>query len=159
MHVFTVDVDHIDALLTAGLAFTTPERPLTWYHPAPQESDAADLSAFAHVLTLDTAGRVGAMLLAENTRSTNHVHHTNDWEVPYLFQALPGKPDPVVVLKAITCLEHQSCAHPGWTDSEALVFCDALRHLAIAQLPGWASLDDTAWPIRGRDIFDKQPRP
>lgn len=151
MSAFIVDVDHIDALITAGLAFGRDLDPVTWYHPAITD-DLTDLADRTHRLTPETAGRVGAMLLAENARSVNHRYDTDEWEEPYVYHAVPGEPDPVVVLKAIRCLEYQSCEHPEWPESEAFAFCDALRHKAIAHLPGWHSLS-IAWPIQDRQIF------
>ncbi|MFI5593455.1 hypothetical protein ACIA5G_50985 [Amycolatopsis sp. NPDC051758] len=155
---FLVEADHIDALLTAGLAYGRELGTLTWYHPIPDGAALDDLSALAWRLTSDTAGRVGAMLLAENARSVNHAHQRDDWEPPYLFRELAGDPDPVVVLKAISCLENQSCEHPGWPDSEASAFCDALHRMAVCMLPGWRQLTDATWPIRDRRIFEQPNR-
>ncbi|MGH3900427.1 MAG: hypothetical protein ACRDTA_19720 [Pseudonocardiaceae bacterium] len=62
-----------------------------------------------HIDVLLTAGRVGAMSLAENTRSVNYLHEEGCWEPVYLFHPLPGTPDPLAVLKAIAGLEYQSC--------------------------------------------------
>lgn len=39
-------------------------------------------------------------------------------------------------------LEYQSCEHPGWRESEAARFCDALRSHLIARLPG---MDEAPW--------------
>jgi hypothetical protein len=61
-----------------------------------------------HELTTDTAGRVGAMLLAENRRSVDHRYDEQKLAEPYLFTRLTGTPDPVVVLKVINCHEYQS---------------------------------------------------
>lgn len=91
------------------------------------------------------------MLLAENTRSVNHRNDEDDWEPVYLFHPLPGTPDPLVVLKAIACLEYQSCEHDGWLDSEARVFCQALRQVTITKLPGYHDVD--GWPIETRAVF------
>jgi len=43
----------------------------------------------------------------------------------------------VQVLKAINCLDYQSCEHPGWRTSEARAFLDALQSAAIDALPGY----------------------
>ena len=158
MSAFLVDVEHIDALLTAGLVYGRDRSPLTWYYPMPEGDQPEDLAALAHQLTPASAGRVGAMLLAENVRSVNHAHGRDQWEPPYLFQELPGQPDPVVVLKAISCLQNQSCEHPGWPDSEAYAFLDALHRMTVTQLPGWRELSNSAWPIQDRLIFE-HPRP
>ncbi len=70
------------------------------------------------------------MLLAENARSFNHCHDELDWEPVYLFHPLPGAPDPLVVLKAIACLQYQSCEHP-WV----------ARQRSAGVLPGAAGSD------------------
>lgn len=156
-----VDTVHIDALLTAGLRLPRGgQGPLTWFWPA---LDAAtDRGSWTsnqlleqarqrrRQLTDHTCGRVGAMLLAENRRSVDHRYDEQDWEPPYLFTALPGNPDPVVVLKAIDCYRYQSCEHPGWPASEALQFCLALQALAIGHLPGY---DHAPWDITDRNVF------
>jgi hypothetical protein len=153
MPAFLVPTDHIDALLTAGLVYGREHGPLTWYYPMPEGDQPDDLTALTQQLTPATAGRVGAMLLAENVRSVNYADHRDEWEPPYLFRELPGHPDPVMVLKAISCLENQSCEHPCWPDSEAYTFLDALHRMTIAQLPGWRQMTNTVWPIRDRAIF------
>jgi hypothetical protein len=152
---------HIDVLLTAGLRSASGWRgPLTWFWPAiDADSDrgswtSAELQEQAtqrrRLLTPQTAGRVGALLLAENRRSVDHRYDETEWEEPYLFEPVPGWPDPVIVLKAIACYEYQSCEHPGWRTSEAHAFCQALRARAISLLPGY---DQAPWDINDRTVF------
>ena len=50
----------------------------------------------------------------------------------------------VQVLKAVSCYEYQSCEHPGWDESKAKRFCEALTHAAIRMLPGY---EESAWEI------------
>lgn len=150
MSTFSVTTVHIDSLLSAGLAFCTERNPLTWHYPPPTAGEPATVGR-ERALSPATAGRVGAMLLAENARSVNHRNDEDDWEPVYLFHPLPGTPDPLVVLKAITCLEYQSCEHDRWLDSEARVFCQALRRVAITKLPGYSGAE--GWPIETRAIF------
>jgi len=161
MSAFVVDTVHIDALLTAGLRLPHEwQRPLAWFWPALDAgTDAGSWTSDElleqarqrrHQLTETTAGRVGAMLLAENRRSVDHRYDEQDWEQPYLFTAVPGTPDPVVVLKAIDCYRYQSCEHPGWASSEAQQFCLALQALAISHLPGY---DRAPWDITDPKVF------
>jgi hypothetical protein len=163
MSAFEVPTVHIDAMLTAALVWTEPGQgggALRWLWPTP---DAAtdrgswtsrelleQVARSRRELTEDSAGRVGAMLLAENRASVDHRYDENEIEAPYLFTRLPGRPDPAVVLKAVACLEYQSCEHPGWIASEAKRFCDALRLLAISRLPGYR---DAPWPICTAAVF------
>jgi hypothetical protein len=128
---FVVSTVHIDAMLTAGLRLEQPygRDPLVWFWPAIDA--ASDRGSWTseelqhqarqrrRELTHASAGRVGAMLLAENRRSVDHRYDEQEWEEPYLFHALPGVPDPVIVLKAIACYRYQSCEHPDWPASEA----------------------------------------
>jgi hypothetical protein len=161
---YVVSKAHVDALVTAGLAMPGRHAPLAWVWPeiTPEEVRYAEqrcaLGVYQqrrHVLTMRTAGRVGAMLWAENQRSVNHHYDEDDWERPFEFRRLPGNlldaRIPVVVLKAVDCYEYQSCEHPAWERSEAKAFCDALRAVAIARLPGYD--DAPAWEIDDPDVF------
>lgn len=161
MSAFILSKTHIDVLITAGLRYSSGWRgPLTWYWPAiDAESDrgnwtSAELQEQARQrrrsLTRKTAGRVGAVLLAENRRSVDHRYDETEWEEPYVFEQVPGWPDPVIILKAIACYEYQSCEHPGWRTSEARAFCQALQGRAITLLPGY---DEAPWDINDRTVF------
>lgn len=48
-----------------------------------------------------------------------------------------GAVPPVLVLKAVDCLEYQSCEHAGWDGCEAQRLLNAVRGNAIAELPGY----------------------
>ncbi len=159
MSAFILPTTHIDAVLTAGL-WLADDEPVSWFWP-PIEADSdrgswisAELRRQARErrqeLTEATAGRVGAMLLAESARSVDHRYDEEEIEPPYLFTALPGTPDPVVVLKALDCYEYHSCEHPGWATSEAAAFCAALRRHAIHALPGYGA---APWDIDDPNVF------
>lgn len=152
---------HIDVLVTAGLRYANARRgPLMWFWPdIDAETDRGSWTSAEHReqvrqrrrdLTRETAGRVGAVLLAENRRSVDHRYDEGEWEEPYLFEPVPGWPDPVIVLSAIACYEYQSCEHPGWRTSEAHAFCQALQARAIRLLPGY---DEAPWEIADRQVF------
>jgi hypothetical protein len=167
MSAFVVSTVHIDAMLTAGLRFGPPSgaRLMTWFWPALDAASdrggwtSAQLLRQARErrreLTTQTAGRVGAMLLAENRRSVDHRYDEQEWEEPYLFTPLSGVPDPVIVLKAIACYRYQACEHPGWPSSEAAAFCDALQTRAIGCLPGYAA---APWEIDDPRVFSTAGR-
>jgi hypothetical protein len=57
----------------------------------------------------------------------------------------------VECIKAVHCLEYQSCEHPEWNDSEARKLCQQIIDTAIRYLPGY---DDAPW-----DIDDRAPNP
>lgn len=161
MSAFMVSTVHIDAMLTAGLvlgpAYGTP---LSWYWPDldattdrgswTSEQLRQEAVQRRRELTLATAGRVGAMLLAENRRSVDHRYAEEELEEPYLYSRVPGRPDPVVVLKAIACYEYQSCEHPGWRTSEAHAFVRVLESAMVHHLPGY---ENAPWEITSRAVF------
>lgn len=165
MSCFEVGSTHIDALLTAGLNVGR-YGPLRWYVPSDdtegdyEQGEPWGPEAIKHYqqrrreLTEETAGMVGAMLVAENRRSVDYRYDEAEEEEPYVFNALQGRPDPVVVLKAIACYEYQACETPDWEESEAYAFCQALRHRMIGALPGYDDAD--GWEVSDRRVFLKQ---
>jgi hypothetical protein len=109
MSAFVVSHTHIDALVSAGLAFARPTEPMAWYHAGPDGLERA------YQLRPDNPTEVGAMLLAANHTSVNLLYGERAaTESAYSFRRLAGVPDPVVVPKALACLEYQSCEHPEW---------------------------------------------
>jgi hypothetical protein len=173
MSAYMVDEVHIDALVLAGLVLQPANHgPLRWFdrdlepveerdaHEAgqPWGPRAVELAEQRRrELTLESAGQVGRMLLAENQRSVNHRYNEVEIEPLYDFdevlwryQRTAGLDlDPVKVLRAIAGYEYQACEHPQWERSEACHYLDALRRLCISQLAGYdratsspSSLDD-----------------
>jgi hypothetical protein len=81
------------------------------------------------------------MLLAENFRSVNH-RYAEEGEPAGMYEYREPKVgpigyNPVQVLKAIHCLEYQSCEHPEWETSEARAFLKALEARTIRKIPGY----------------------
>lgn len=156
MSAFIVQKAHIDALLSTAMAWDR-YGPLVWLI----ESPGSDSSGYQEgepwgpgtmqwyetnkrELSRDTAGRVGAMLLAENQRSVNHRYAEDDIEIPYEFKETWAL-KPIEVLKALDCFEYQSCEHQEWHASEAKTFCEALRRRAIHMMVDY---DDAAgWDL------------
>jgi hypothetical protein len=86
------------------------------------------------------------MLLEQNIRGVNSRYCIEgESETMYAFEVSRVSLDPVQVLKALQCYEYQACNDPGWKGSEARAFCDALRRLAIARLPGY---EQAAWEVQ-----------
>jgi len=136
---------HIDALVTAALHWAEPDgfryRRL--------------MTMRMLTLTAANADRVGGMLWRAN------YDHTEGWAPPeerrvaemptYAFEPLPGVPDPVVVLRAISCYRYQTAGDPeDFEVTEAYGFLDWLTQTAVHHLPGWGSLP---WVIEDRDVF------
>jgi len=153
MSAFVVDKAHIDALVAAGLRAQDgeyAELPLTWSVPRRRAPARLDY------LSADAVGR---MLWRENVRSVA-ARYPNDAVVwanamreadAYTF---PGTtvvraPGLAAALKAIDCLEYQSCEHRGWKTSEAKRFCEALRARLVALLPGYR---EAAWGIHDLEL-------
>lgn len=161
-----VDDEHIHLLVNAGLAYAVRGSHLRWQvreltaeekgraysagHPWGPEAQEL-YGKVVRRLTKENAGYVGAMLLAENRRSVDHRYAEEEWEQPYVFQLLPGVPNPVSVLKAIGGFTYQACEHPEWEQSEAFNFVDALRRRAISKLPGYE--DDEHWSVGSHNIL------
>ena len=101
---------------------------------------------------------VGRWLITENVASVKYRYHDEPEET------LPGPIDQwwhedpltfdlrqyrrltaVECLKAISGLDYQSCEHPGWADSDAKAFLDALKDSLIGSLPGYDEAD--TWSI------------
>jgi hypothetical protein len=170
MSAFMQSTTHIDALLTAGLRLARHGSPLTWlareltddekrgtHEPGqPWGPSAIDVHrSLRRELTTDTAGRVGAMLLAQNRYSVDFRYAEEEIEEPYLFTELPGNPSPLLVLHAIAGYEYQACETPDWPQTEAYAFCAALRLLCINRLPGYDDLN--AWSIDDPAVFCPKP--
>ena len=157
MSAWIVDRAHIDLMVTAGLDFSGQHLSLRWWWDNPLRSDE---------LTPLNADAVGRMLWAENLASVAARYPADksgerpgpsgfrDEDVEsYRFDSIPGRIDPVVVLKSIDCYEYQSCEHKGWRTSEAHAFCDALRKAAIGRLTGYG---DAPWGFDDRRLFVPQ---
>jgi len=169
MSAFTVNKEHIDALVQAALWIPGPQHPgdscnagltYNWPDADPElfkregyEAWAIDAQSRYHDARQDTPDRLGQMLWGENHRSVNHRYQENHIEPLYSYQPLPGEPDPVIVIKAISCYEYQTCEHEGWETSEAHAFCKALRNKMINALPGY---DAAPWGIDDRNVFATQ---
>ncbi len=154
MMAHVVCITHIDAPVTAGLKLSSSKALLAW-----TDLEVVDRRPMINyekesprrTLTIESADRVGAMLLAENQRCANCFYGTDCLEEVYEFQELPGMPDPVKILKAIDC--YQAAAgwyNPKWHRSEAKEFCGALQALCIRQLPGYRL---APWEISRRNVF------
>jgi hypothetical protein len=92
------------------------------------------------------AAMLAAQLEAENRASVNARYNENDGmpDAPRSVQLVFEIGNPVRVLKAIACLEYQSCEHAGWPESDVKRWLNALRRVAIARLPGYKEAE---WEI------------
>jgi len=145
MGAHVVDKTHIDAILTAALALMRPNDQVYWFHASDEETP--------NFLTAQTAGRVGAVLLAENVASVNYRYkEQGEVEQAYVFTRLRGYPTPLQLLSLLHGFEYQACEHPGWPGSEAYTIVRRLERLAINRLAGYK---DGPWSVSDSqtDVF------
>lgn len=126
MSAFLVSTTHIDAMLSGALVLSSPYAPFRWHPIVNGERKTHDL----------------ASMIDPEDRDCDPI---SDY-----FRELPGYPDPVVVLKAVTCYEYQACETPEWEDSEAFAFCQSLKDTCFRRLPGY---EDAPWAIDDRQVF------
>lgn len=101
----------------------------------------------------ERAADVGQVLWDENVASVEYRYPKSGGDLPgpvlpeghgYVYgphRAWAGDIEPVQVLKAIHCLEYQSCEHPGWEKSEAHAFLRALEAAAMRAVPGYSATE------------------
>ena len=152
MSAYVVDRDHIRYLVAAaaGRAWSLRGSKFSWWSER-RQTRISVLSDDYPGLTEDgmTESEFGQMLWDENIRSVRYWYDDPD-TLPgpidetfvYIHVPVAASEDPVQTLKAIHCLEYQSCEHPEWKDSEAYAALQALAHRAIRALPGY---DDAGW--------------
>jgi hypothetical protein len=90
--------------------------------------------------------KMGRMLWAENAISIKARYGDNNpecFDYTYTPTARPALPA-VVIIKALDCLEYQSCEHDSYYASEAYALLRQLRDNAAARVPGY---DAAPWGI------------
>jgi hypothetical protein len=119
MSAFIVSTDHIDAIVTYATTKGISRR---------------------------TPTELGQILLAENARSvaSRYNEAVSNEPAAYLYRIFIKPLSAVAILKAVDCLEYQSCEHDGWADSVAKSILDSIRVEAIKKLPGYA---DAQWEV------------
>ncbi|MCX6021872.1 MAG: hypothetical protein NTZ05_09110 [Chloroflexi bacterium] len=163
MSAFVVNPAHITALLAVAMHGpadqATPRNPgasafsgvFTWY--AFNSYVAGNWEQLR--LDLNNADAIGQMLWDENRKSVTRRYQPRPAlaealaaaEEPYHYRRPTKEPTIAGALKAIRCLEYQSCEHPEWEQSAAHAFCENLRLRLIEALPGY---DDAAWEITAK---------
>ena len=140
MSAFMVCPEHVDYLIHAGLHYGRRSR-VSWL----------DKRGVRKILDAFTADAVGTMLLAENQRSVNTRYGEQDAPQGYKYRGerCCAEVEAVQVLKAVACLDYQSCETDDWKETEARAFCQALKAHAIDTLPGY---DDALWSISTKRV-------
>jgi chitodextrinase len=85
-------------------------------------------------------------LMKENYNSVNYRYVLNDTPTTFNFIDLDNAKEltPVETIKAVDCLNYQSCEHPTWEKSKAYKFLKEVKYSAINNLPGY---DEAEWGI------------
>jgi len=86
------------------------------------------------------------ILRAENERSVNYRYREQmpTSTVTFRFVDTRAMPPAVSIVKACNCYDYQTCETPDYYGTDAARIVDAIRHTAIAQLPGYEKAD---WAI------------
>ena len=148
MSAYVVDREHIRYLVNAMQSLTDRySRKARWFHNGIWHE-------MERVGDRKRAAEVGQMLWDANIKSVCHRYPdcSLDANTPpgpigetYLYNKhvpLVDYPDPVQVIKACHCYEHQSCESDDWPESEACAFIRHLEGLAVRHLRGY---DEAVW--------------
>lgn len=134
MSCFQVSKAHICAILYAYRHHERGSWPVGFYHDG-QRVD------FGDSMSRDTWGAVGAVLWNANRASVSERYEEDIDPDPFTVadvQLAQGHVTPVVILKALDCLEYQSCDWEGWEGSLARTITDTIRRAIVRALPGYA---------------------
>jgi hypothetical protein len=129
MSAFIVENDLIDALLSYAI-----DHRLSYWNPGAKTR--VDVTAF-------NAEEVGRILLDENVASVGYRYEgridadEKNSAPSYRFRRYTRPLGPVEIIKAVHCLEYQSCEHPGWEASLAWRICQEIKSKACHELPGY----------------------
>lgn len=130
MSAFLVSDYHISYLVEAGVRFKV------W----------VNFGSGYDYLTSEKAQHIYEVLKRENIRSINHRYKTNGTKIRGLRKYVTNI-DPILVLKAISCYEYQSCEHQEWETSLAFSICRAIEKAAIRELPGY---ENAPWGLENQ---------
>jgi hypothetical protein len=91
------------------------------------------------------ASEIGQILRDENVRSVNYRYSKQDQAARFSYVYDPVKiVVPVQALKALNCLDYQSCETPDWEASLAWRIVQEISGYAVRKLPGY---DAAQWDI------------
>lgn len=153
MSAFIVSHDHIDAILTYAI-----QRRMSYWNPELHTRPTIDRAS---------ATEIGRILLEECERSVSYRYpgdspdqlpgKIGERAASYAYRAYfhmaptpggqlraCGSLNAVQCIKAVNCLEYQSCEHPGWEASLAHRICQDIKAAAVHDLPGY---DAAEWEI------------
>lgn len=124
MSAFIVSDNHIHAVVAAAAHFDA-------YLPNLKLRD------------IDDRQKLGQILVDANYESVNYRYKAK-YEPPVYRIRFTTPPDPIQAIKAIDCLDYQSCEVPDWESTEAFKILERIKSAAIAHLPGY---QEAKWSI------------
>ncbi len=144
MSAFVVHTAHIDVLLRYALEANPQsfsER-FTWRAAIGGPAEWTQLTTSRTIHTPPdhtTADEAGRMLMEENVASVCARYEQDTAEIypdalTYTYTDPGFTPSAPAILKAIACLDYQSCEHAEWESSQARRFLDALEAKARYEL-------------------------
>ena len=156
MSCYQVDDEHIHVLIHAALTYARTGTVGRFYLPTDQPEGAPGVIPWLDgttrlVLTEATAYRVGQTLRDANTACINGKYAEDEAYIYAYRQPTYRGWSPLEILHAINGYRYQSDEAPGWADSPAAAFCNALEAGMIRSLPGYDAgpwtIDSTSVPI------------
>jgi hypothetical protein len=126
MSAFIVNKEHIDALVNYMVAHKVSY----W-----TGNNRVNVTRF-------NAEEIGRILLDENVRSVNHRYsriseYEKEVASAYSFAFSYRQLSPVQIIKAVHCLDYQSCETDDWETTLAYKICQAILRTACYNLPGY----------------------
>lgn len=152
MSAFVVSSAHVDLLVKVAIegpvdAEDHPSSSFPLRHV--DERTGRDLARWDGGDGLDPS-ELGRRWLTENGRSYAHRYREDErGEADYSYRDPGYRLTAAEALRAIDCLECQSCEHPGWKESAARYALHRLRDAIIERIPG---ITGTPWAWDARTI-------
>ena len=142
MSSFLLPKSHIDVLLTSAVRWASPLGGPFIFH---------SLDRGSVEVTSGNADSVGTMLWHANFANA-------EWDQgpasapTYVYEELPGEPDPLTALMAAACYSYQTATDEPevWLLSDPARFISYLESEAVRRLPG---ADSVPWPVQDRGVF------
>lgn len=95
--------------------------------------------------------KLGQILLDENVRSVNARYSNKTEPDTFVFKRTWKAVSAVTMLKALDCLDYQSCESSDWEDTLAYRLIEVMRQWTIGRLPGY---EEAEWGIEDEPAMD-----
>lgn len=151
MSAFVVGTRHIDYLLSWAFHLARNGVNLSWERPDTGQGLPIESRRERFTGEPENVDAIGNMLLKANLLSVSYRYGEPPAGLPaYAFREVSlTKLSAAQALKAIACLEYQSCEHNGWETSQAQSFLASLARGSFSRVRGY---DEAAWEVRDEDV-------